>query len=102
MPDRITYLRKEMHTEWLDLMTSKSLTNHPQFVMEKYFLDAFGRASKVKTTSTIDIPFHPRSEGGVSKLVARALGVSGLCVATGRGPETSTVYLGWDEAAVKR
>lgn len=89
-----------MHLEWLDQVTVEEVAGAPELVMENYFLDASGRPDKTKTPSPIGIPLSRYSDYHEKQLLAAARGISGLRSATGSGVDTTTVYLGWDPAAV--
>ncbi|KAK9437684.1 AT hook, DNA-binding motif protein [Metarhizium brunneum] len=68
--------------------------------MEKYFLRS-GQPDSTKTATVVGIPFEPSSKYR-SDLVEAASKVPGLQFATGYGPKTQVVFMGWTSAAVKK
>jgi hypothetical protein len=101
VPDHILALREEMHAEWLDTLTPDQLSSDPEFTMEKYFLTA-GRPDKAKTPTPVGIPFDRYSSYRTGKMREAAQKVEGLHCATGTGPKTQTIFMGWDEKAVRQ
>ncbi|KAK7222553.1 hypothetical protein V2G26_010556 [Clonostachys chloroleuca] len=101
VPNHILTLREEMHAEWLDTLTPDQLSSYPEFAMEKYFLTA-GRPDKAKTTTAVRIPFNRFSSSGPATMRDVAQKVEGLHCATGNGPKTTTVFMGWDKEAVRQ
>ncbi|KAH6847725.1 hypothetical protein B0I37DRAFT_431525 [Chaetomium sp. MPI-CAGE-AT-0009] len=101
VPDYIEELRCQMHTEWLEKRSDKSLSGHPNWLMEKYFVDGSGKPDTAKTTEVIGIPFPLPCNYDPGRLRKAAGRVRGLHHATGRG-STQTIYLGWDRGAVER
>ncbi|VUC29293.1 unnamed protein product [Clonostachys rosea] len=69
--------------------------------MEKHLLTA-GRPDKTKTIAPVGIPFDRSSSYRVGKMREAAQEIKGLHSATGYGPQTQTIFLGWDEEAVRQ
>jgi hypothetical protein len=91
-----------MHTEWLQSISDEQISGHPDWIMDKYFVDGSGKPDPTKTTEVVGIPYSRSSDRRISQL-REALGrVSGLHQATGSGVSTQTIYLGWDQRAVKK
>lgn len=101
VPDHITALQRQMHTEWLETQTPQQLATNPSWVMEKYFLRS-GQPDRTKTATVVGIPFEPSSEYRSGCMVEAASKVPGLHCATGYGPKTQVVFMGWKSAAVKK
>ncbi|CAH0027133.1 unnamed protein product [Clonostachys rhizophaga] len=101
VPDHILFLRAEMHAEWLDSLTPDQLSSYPEFAMEKYFLTA-ERPDKAKTTTPVGIPFDRYSSSRTKNMREAAQKVEGLHCAKGMGPKTQTIFMGWDEEAVRQ
>lgn len=89
-----------MHTEWLEKLSEEELSGHAEWIMEKYFFDGSGNPDSAKTTEVVAIPYPLHSDYRTGQLREAAGRVSGLHHATGRG-STQTIYLGWDQDAVK-
>ena len=88
-----------MHAEWLCKLASDQLSGHPEWVIERYFLSS-GQIDQTKTTTVVGIPFPRYSDYRTSQMREAASKVTGLHQATGRGPETQTIFMGWDSEAV--
>lgn len=101
VPDHLVTLEREMRAEWLATRSLSDLAENPQWAMEKYFLDAAGKPDSAKTTGVVGFPLPPFSSYRVSQLREAANRVPGLYEQTARGPSTQTVFIGWDERAVK-
>jgi hypothetical protein len=99
VPDHISELREQMHTEWLNKRTPEQLSNHPEWVIERYFLSS-GRLDHTKTTTVVGIPLPQHSSYRASQMHEAASKVTGLHQATGLGPKTQTIFMGWDSVAV--
>jgi hypothetical protein len=99
VPHHISELREQMHTEWLNKLTPEELSSYPDWVMERYFLSS-GRPDHTKTTTVVGIPLPRDSSYRVSQIHEAASKVTGLYQATGLGPETQTIFMGWDSVAV--
>ncbi|KAH8590158.1 hypothetical protein B0O99DRAFT_521816 [Bisporella sp. PMI_857] len=99
VPDHISELREQMHTEWLNKRTPEQLSSHPDWVMEKYFLSS-GRPDHTKTTTVVGIPLPQQSSYRASQMKEAASKVTGLHQATGFGPKTQTIFMGWNSVAV--
>lgn len=91
-----------MHTEWLENQSDRQLADHPEWVMEKYFVDRFGKPETTKTAEVVGIPYPHFSTHRSGQLRQAVAAVPGLHHATGRGSTTQTVYLGWSRAAVEK
>ncbi|KAK4203968.1 hypothetical protein QBC40DRAFT_262003 [Triangularia verruculosa] len=101
VPDHIEELRSQMHTEWLESLSEKELSGHPEWIMERYFLDTSGSPDPSKTTEVVGFPYHSTSSYSSGQLREAASRVTGLHHATGWG-STQTIYLGWDRDAVEK
>lgn len=101
VPDHISELREQMHTEWLNKLTPEQLSSYPDWVMERYFLSS-GRLDHTKTTTVVGIPLPRESSYRVSQIHEAASKVTGLYQATSLGPKTQTIFMGWDSVAVGR
>ena len=99
VPDHISELLEQMHMEWLNKRTPEQLSSHPDWVMERYFLTS-GRVDHTRTTTVVGIPLPTNSSYRVSQIHEAASKVTGLQKATGLGPKTQTVFMGWDAVAV--
>jgi hypothetical protein len=99
VPDRITELREQMHAEWLNKRTAEQLSNHPEWVMERYFLSS-GRPDRTKTTMVVGIPFDQSSQYRAGQMCEAARKVAGLHQKTAVGPKTKTIFMGWNSEAV--
>ena len=95
VPDHISKLREQMHTEWLKKLTPEQLSSHLDWVMDRYILSS-GRPDHTKTTTVVGMPL-PRhnSYRPVSQMHEAASKVTGLYQATGLGPKTQTIFMGW-------
>ncbi|KAI1819936.1 hypothetical protein F4861DRAFT_525126 [Xylaria intraflava] len=101
VPPHIVKLRDEMHVEWLARLTPEEISSSPEWAMEKYFLTS-GQPDRAKTTTAIGFPLHTSSSYSSGQLREAADKISGLHHATGHGPRTQMIFIGWDSAAVKR
>jgi len=101
VPDYLSQLRDQLHSEWLTTLTPCDLSDHPEWTMEKYFLSS-GQPDHKKTMDVVGIPFKPHSQYRAGKMREAAGLVAGLHHATGWGLTTQTIYLGWDAAAVSK
>ncbi|KAI0869894.1 hypothetical protein GGS24DRAFT_477423 [Hypoxylon argillaceum] len=99
VPDRITKLRAEMHAEWLTQLSLEQLSGQPEWAMEKYFLTS-GKPDRAKTSAVIGIPLDKYSSYRADQMRKAASEITGLHQATGHGPKTQTIFMGWDSAAV--
>lgn len=99
VPDHISKLREQMHTEWLSKRTPEQLSGEPNWVIERYFLSS-GRIDHQKTTAVVGIPLPPHSSYRASQLHEAAAKITGLHHAAGVGPKTKTIFMGWDPVAV--
>jgi hypothetical protein len=99
VPDHISELREQMHMEWLNTLTPERLSNDREWVMERYFLTS-GRPDHTKTITVVGIPLPPGSSYRADQMREAASEVTGLHHATGRGPKTQTIFMGWDPVAV--
>jgi hypothetical protein len=101
VPDHIEALRAQMHTEWLGKLSEEQISGHPEWIMEKYFVDGSGSPDPTKTTEVVGIPYPRFSDYRTGQLREAAGRVGGLHQATGWG-STQTIYLGWDQASVDK
>jgi hypothetical protein len=99
VPDHISELREQMHTEWLNKLTPEQLSSYPEWVIERYFLSS-GQLDHTKTTTVVGIPLPRHSSYRASQMHEAASKVTGLHQATGFGPKTQTIFMGWDSVAV--
>lgn len=60
VPDHITALRKQMHSEWLNKLTPERLSSNPEWVMDRYFLSS-GQPDRTKTATVVGIPLDRHS-----------------------------------------
>jgi hypothetical protein len=90
-----------MHAEWLEKLSDEELSGHPEWIMEKYFVDGSGSPDPTKTTGVVGIPYPRFSNYRAGQLREAAGRVSGLHQATGWG-STQTIYLGWHQASVDK
>lgn len=90
-----------MHAELLDGLTPEQLSNYPEWVMERYFLSS-GQPDRTKTTIVVGMPLELRSQYRASQLREAASKISGLHHATGFGPNTQTIFMGWNAQAVNK
>ncbi|KAI1771890.1 hypothetical protein F4818DRAFT_444888 [Hypoxylon cercidicola] len=65
-------------------------------LIEKHFLDTFGRPDRTKTTEVLVVPLPPGSTYRVSKVIDAAKKVSGLHYDN----QCESLYIGWDQVAV--
>jgi len=89
-----------MHTEWLEKLYEEELSGHLEWIMEKYFVNGSGKPDSTKTTEVVGIPYPHSSNYCTGQLRETAGRVSGLYHAIGWGL-IQTIYLGWDQDAVK-
>ncbi|KAF3012312.1 hypothetical protein E8E14_001206 [Neopestalotiopsis sp. 37M] len=101
VPEHIITLQKQMHAEWLDKLTPEELSGHPNWVMEKFFLSN-GEPDPTKASTVVGIPLPQFSSYRAGELREAASKVPGLHQATGSGPNTQTIFLGWDQRAVTK
>ncbi|KAI0097351.1 hypothetical protein GGR51DRAFT_566558 [Nemania sp. FL0031] len=101
VPPHLAKLRDEMHAEWLIQLTPEEISHHPEWAMEKYFLTS-GKPDGAKTTTVVGFPFDKHSSYSSGKLRKAADNISGLHHATGYGPQTQMIFVGWDSTAVNR
>lgn len=81
-----------MYREWLETQSPEDLAAHPEFVMDKYFLDHEGKPGKTRTLGVVGFPLPSSSSYRVSQLCEAAAKVDGLHSAIGRGPSTKMVF----------
>jgi len=101
-PTAFLNLREQMHIEWLNNLTPDELSRNPEWVIERYFMSS-GQIDHTKTTTVVGIPFSPDDlyQRNLRKQMHEAVNkVTGLHHVTGRGPKTSTIFMGWDPVAV--
>lgn len=99
VPDQIAELREQMHAEWLNKLTPEKLSDHPEWVMERYSLSS-GRPDRTKMTTVVGIPLDRHSSYRASQMREAASRIAGLHQVTGLGPKTQTIFMGWDLVAV--
>ncbi|RDL33702.1 Uncharacterized protein BP5553_08070 [Venustampulla echinocandica] len=99
VPDHISGLREQMYTEWLCKLTPEELSSQPELVIDRYFLSS-GRPDHTKTTTVVAIPLPQNSLYRSSQMREAANKVTGLQQATGLGPKTQAIFMGWDSVAV--
>ncbi|GKZ26052.1 hypothetical protein AbraIFM66951_005078 [Aspergillus brasiliensis] len=103
VPAHILALEKQLHLEWLDTCDVEALSSNPDWVIEKYFIRAGEQDSDhTRTNTVVRVPFPRSSEYRSGRLREAADQVAGLHHETGVGPETQTIFLGWDAAAVRK
>jgi hypothetical protein len=49
-----------MYTEWLESISDDQISDHPDWIMDKYFVDGSGKPDPTKTAEVVGIPY-PRS-----------------------------------------
>lgn len=91
-----------MHSDWVASLSEEQLSGHPEWVLEKYFLDRSSKPDRKKTTAPVGIPYDPYSSYRTSQLREAAAKVSGLHCATGHGSKTQTIFLGWNKKNVDK
>ncbi|KAI1419720.1 hypothetical protein F5Y12DRAFT_205347 [Xylaria sp. FL1777] len=101
VPPQISKLRDEMHAEWLTQLTPQELSGNPEWIIERYFLTS-GQPDRAKTATVVGIPHDKYSSYRSGQLRDAVDQISGLHHATGNGPETQTIFIGWDSAAVNQ
>ncbi|KAI1271304.1 hypothetical protein F5Y07DRAFT_383271 [Xylaria sp. FL0933] len=101
VPSNLAKLRDEMHAEWLTQLTPEEISRYPESAMERYFLTA-GQPDRAKTTAVVGFPFERYSSYTSGQMRKAADDIFGLYHETGHGPQTQTVFVGWDSAAVSR
>ncbi|KAE8450780.1 hypothetical protein EG329_005693 [Mollisiaceae sp. DMI_Dod_QoI] len=101
VPDHITKLREQMHTEWLDKLNPEQLSSSPEWVMDRYFLSS-GQPDRTRMTTVVGIPFDRHSSYRVGQMREATSKVAGLHQETGLGPKTQTIFMGWDPVAVSK
>ena len=69
--------------------------------MERYFLSS-GRPDRLKTTTVVGIPPDRHSSYCSGQMREAASNVTGLHQETGLGPETQTIFMGWDAAVMSK
>ncbi|KUJ18962.1 uncharacterized protein LY89DRAFT_683786 [Mollisia scopiformis] len=102
VPDHIIAVREQLHARWLSRQTPQQLSRSPEFVMDKYFL-SFGHPDRTKTTAVVGIPLDRNSSYcWADQMREAASKVADLYHETGFGPETQTIFMGWDPVAVRK
>ncbi|KAL3493836.1 hypothetical protein BJX62DRAFT_234951 [Aspergillus germanicus] len=80
----------------------KDITVQPDWVMDLYFVRIGDRQpDRMKTTAVIKQSFPRSSEYRDGSMREAASKVEGLHYETGWGPNTRTIFMGWDSEAVK-
>jgi hypothetical protein len=69
--------------------------------MQKYFLSA-GRPDRTKTTTVVGIPLDLHSQYRSGRMIKAASKITSLHHVRAFGPKTQMIFMGWDEAAVKK
>lgn len=98
VPQSILDLEEEMYQEWLQTCNPRRLQSRPEWVLDRYFLQA-GQPQPTKTTTVVEILFSNRPSGA---LIEAAGKVAGLFSRRILGFATETLFLGWDSAAVEK
>ena len=101
VPDHITELREQMHTEWINKLPLERLSSFPKWLMERYFLSS-GQPDHTKTTTVIGVRLDRFDLYRSSEIHEAANKVAGLHQVTGTGPRTQTIFMGWDSVAVSK
>ncbi|KAI9371398.1 hypothetical protein BJX61DRAFT_548286 [Aspergillus egyptiacus] len=104
VPAHILALQEDMHREWLNRQSLEYLATDPEWVMDKYFMRGVGGArepDRERTKTVVGIPYPLSSENRAGNMREAAGKVAGLYYETARGAMTQTIYMGWDEDAVK-
>ncbi|KAK3314338.1 hypothetical protein B0H66DRAFT_595073 [Apodospora peruviana] len=102
VPEHIQILKAQMHSDWLESQSEEQLSGHPEWVLEKYFLDRSGKPDRKKTTTPIGIPYPCDSNHRTSQFREAVAKVSGLHNATEHGSKTQTIFLGWSKKDVDK
>ncbi|KAI0153801.1 hypothetical protein BJ166DRAFT_366538 [Pestalotiopsis sp. NC0098] len=100
VPQHISDLREEMHQAYIEQLSEERLRLRPEWLIEKYFLTK-GKPDRAKTETVVDVPCG-RWDFEMRKACEAAAKIEGLHCAKGDGPRHKNVFLGWDEAAVKK
>lgn len=90
-----------MSKEWYKQLTLEEMAEHlPEYIFKKYFLDVSGRPAPKKKTKVLVVPIPGNSASVRRKVLEEADKVAGLRyeISTMSG----SVYLGWDETAVRK
>ncbi|KAL4784615.1 hypothetical protein BJX76DRAFT_367481 [Aspergillus varians] len=99
---QLQHYTEQMHREWVDTLTPEYLAGYPDWAMDAYFLQAGDRQpDRTRTTTVVELPFPLSSQYRVGQMQEAAGKVVGLYHEMGRGPKTQTIFMGWNEAAVK-
>ncbi|ETS84748.1 hypothetical protein PFICI_02773 [Pestalotiopsis fici W106-1] len=100
VPQHISDLREQMYQEFIVKPSTRELGYHPEWIAPRYFLTS-GQPDRSKTTTVVDIPCD-RSDFQMKRVCEAAAKVEGLHFAKGSLDKNKHVFLGWDEAAVKK
>jgi hypothetical protein len=98
-PEHILQMQERLHAEFLDKFSPDELSEHPDWAMDKYFLTS-GCPDHTKTTTVVGLSLPRHSEYRSGNLIEAASKVPGLHHKKALGPQTQTIYMGWDAEAV--
>lgn len=102
MPVHILTLEEQLHQEWIAASDIEVLSSNPEWVIKKFFIRAGGPdLYQTRTSTVVEVSFPRYSEYRPGRLREAADQVAGLHHDTGVGPETQTIFLGWDKSAVR-
>jgi hypothetical protein len=99
VPEHILELQEKLHAEFLDKFDLAELSEHPDWAMDKYFLTS-GRPDRTKTTTIVGISLPLSSEYRSQNMIDAASKVPGLHHKKALGPQSQTIYMGWDAEGV--
>ncbi|GFN20842.1 AT hook motif family protein [Aspergillus tubingensis] len=102
VPVHILTLEEQLHQEWIAASDIEVLSSNPEWVIKKFFIRAGGPdLYQTRTSTVVEVSFPRYSEYRPGRLREAADQVAGLHHDTGVGPETQTIFLGWDKSAVR-
>ncbi|OJZ82668.1 hypothetical protein ASPFODRAFT_63855 [Aspergillus luchuensis CBS 106.47] len=102
VPVHILALEEQLHQEWIAASDIEVLSSNPEWVIKKFLIRA-GEPDpyQTRTSTVVGVSFPRYSEYRPGRLREAADQVAGLHHDTGVGPETQTIFLGWDKSAVR-
>ncbi|RAK88595.1 hypothetical protein BO79DRAFT_228629 [Aspergillus costaricaensis CBS 115574] len=102
VPVHILALEEQLHQEWIAASNIEVLSSNPEWVIKKFFIRA-GEPDpyQTRTSTVVGVSFPRYSEYRPGRMREAADQVAGLHHDTGVGPETQTIFLGWDMSAVR-
>lgn len=102
VPVHILALEEQLHQEWIAASNIEVPSSNPEWVIKKFFIRAGeGDQYQTRTSTVVGVSLPRYSEYRPGRMREAADQVAGLHHNTGVGPETQTIFLGWDRSAVR-